>query len=31
MNSADSLYQQIIEPIEDRMIRSAWWITRNAA
>ena len=30
MNSSDSLYQQIIEPIEDRMIRSVWWITRNA-
>jgi RNA polymerase sigma factor (sigma-70 family) len=30
MNSADSLYEQIIEPIEDRMIRSVWWITRNA-
>jgi RNA polymerase sigma factor (sigma-70 family) len=30
MNNPDSLYQQIIEPIEDRMIRSVWWITRNA-
>jgi RNA polymerase sigma-70 factor, ECF subfamily len=30
MNSLDSLYQQIIEPIEDRMIRSVWRITRNA-
>lgn len=30
MNNSDSLYQQIIEPIEDRMIRSVWWITRNA-
>ena len=30
MNSSDSLWQQIIEPIEDRMIRSIWRITRNA-
>src|ERR1700682_6684499 len=30
MNSSDSLYEQIIEPINDRMIRSVWWITRNA-
>lgn len=30
MNSSDSLWQQIIEPIEDRMIRSVWRITRNA-
>jgi RNA polymerase sigma factor (sigma-70 family) len=30
MNSSDSLYRQIIEPIEDRMIRSVWRITRNA-
>jgi RNA polymerase sigma-70 factor, ECF subfamily len=30
MNSADSFYQQIVEPIEDRMIRSVWRITRNA-
>ena len=30
MNSSDSLYQQIIAPIEDRMIRSVWRITRNA-
>jgi RNA polymerase sigma factor (sigma-70 family) len=30
MNTTDSLYQKIIEPIEDRMIRSVWWITRNA-
>jgi RNA polymerase sigma-70 factor (ECF subfamily) len=30
MNSVDSLYQQIIEPIEDRMIRSVWRIAQNA-
>jgi len=30
MKNSDSLYQHIIEPIEDRMIRSVWWITRNA-
>lgn len=30
MNRSDSLWQQIIEPIEDRMIRSVWRITRNA-
>jgi DNA-directed RNA polymerase specialized sigma24 family protein len=30
MNNSDSLYQEIVEPIEDRMIRSVWWITRNA-
>ncbi|MFI5455683.1 MAG: RNA polymerase sigma factor [Isosphaerales bacterium] len=30
MSSSFPLYQQIIEPIEDRMIRSVWWITRNA-
>jgi RNA polymerase sigma-70 factor (ECF subfamily) len=30
MNNSDSLYQQIIEPIEDRMIRSVWRFTRNA-
>jgi RNA polymerase sigma factor (sigma-70 family) len=30
MNRSDSLYQEFIEPIEDRMIRSVWWITRNA-
>jgi RNA polymerase sigma factor (sigma-70 family) len=30
MNGSDSLYQQLIEPIEHRMIRSVWWITRNA-
>lgn len=30
MNSSDSLWQQIIEPIEDRIIRSVWRITRNA-
>jgi RNA polymerase sigma-70 factor, ECF subfamily len=30
MNSSDSVYQQFIEPIEDRMIRSVWRITRNA-
>lgn len=30
MSSSDSLWQQIIEPIEDRMIRSVWRITRNA-
>lgn len=30
MNSSDSLWQQIIEPIEDRMIRAVWRITRNA-
>jgi RNA polymerase sigma factor (sigma-70 family) len=30
MNNSDSLYQQIIEPIEDRMIRSAWRFTQNA-
>ena len=29
MDSSNSLYQQIIEPIEDRMIRSVWCITRN--
>jgi RNA polymerase sigma-70 factor, ECF subfamily len=31
MNSADSLWQQIIAPIEERMIRAVWRITRNAA
>ena len=31
MSSRSSLYQQIIEPIEDRLIRTAWRITRNAA
>jgi RNA polymerase sigma-70 factor (ECF subfamily) len=30
MDSSSSLYQRIIEPIEDRMIRSIWRITRNA-
>ena len=29
MVSSNSLYQQIIEPIENRMIRSVWCITRN--
>lgn len=30
MNRSDSLWHQIIEPIEDRMIRSVWRITRSA-
>jgi hypothetical protein len=30
MNPGFPLFQQSIAPIEDRMIRSAWWITRNA-
>lgn len=30
MDSSGSLWQQIIQPIEDRMIRSVWRITRNA-
>jgi RNA polymerase sigma-70 factor, ECF subfamily len=30
MNGSDSLWQQIVQPIEDRMIRSVWRITRNA-
>jgi DNA-directed RNA polymerase specialized sigma24 family protein len=29
MNHRDGFYEQIIEPIEDRMIRSVWRITRN--
>jgi RNA polymerase sigma-70 factor, ECF subfamily len=31
MCSQSTLYEQIIGPIEDRMIRSIWRITRNAA
>jgi RNA polymerase sigma-70 factor (ECF subfamily) len=31
MTSRLSLYQQIIQPIEDRMIRSIWRITQSAA
>jgi RNA polymerase sigma-70 factor, ECF subfamily len=30
MNSSSFLYEQVIDPIEDRMIRAAWRITRNA-
>jgi RNA polymerase sigma factor (sigma-70 family) len=30
MNSPSLVYERIIEPIEDRMIRSVWRITRNA-
>jgi RNA polymerase sigma-70 factor (ECF subfamily) len=30
MNSSEFLWQQIIEPIEDRMIRSVWRITHYA-
>jgi RNA polymerase sigma-70 factor (ECF subfamily) len=30
MDRSTSLYQQVIEPIEDRMIRAIWCITRNA-
>jgi RNA polymerase sigma factor (sigma-70 family) len=30
MNSSSFLYEQVIEPIEDRMIRAAWRITHNA-
>jgi RNA polymerase sigma-70 factor (ECF subfamily) len=30
LNHSDGFYEQIIEPIEDRMIRSVWRITRNA-
>ena len=30
MESAEFLYRRIVEPIEDRMIRAIWRITRNA-
>jgi RNA polymerase sigma-70 factor (ECF subfamily) len=29
MSSSSSFYEQMIEPVEDRMIRSIWRITRN--
>lgn len=31
MSTQSNLYEQIIGPIEDRMIRTVWRITRNAA
>jgi RNA polymerase sigma factor (sigma-70 family) len=31
MSDSARFYQQVIEPIEDRMIRSIWRVTRNAA
>jgi DNA-directed RNA polymerase specialized sigma24 family protein len=30
MHTPDDFYGRFIEPIEDRMIRSVWRITRNA-
>jgi Sigma-70 region 2 len=30
MHTPDDFYERFIEPIEDRMIRSVWRITRNA-
>jgi RNA polymerase sigma-70 factor (ECF subfamily) len=31
MNDSDLFYRQFIEPIQDRMIRSVWRVTRDAA
>jgi RNA polymerase sigma-70 factor, ECF subfamily len=31
MNDSDQFYRRFIEPIEDRMIRSLWRVTRDAA
>lgn len=31
MSGSDTLYQQFIEPLEDRMIRAVWRVTRNAS
>ena len=30
MNDSDQFYRRFIEPIEDRMIRSVWRVTRDA-